>query len=137
MAMVVRWHGDPSPDLGKIWKFFGYRGGPYVLDVLIACSACGVKPQFAGTVGTFLAEDSADALLFNTMIAARVIQLDRDIISMFVKHSLRMQRIQGRAGRKKDPTFNAVAFQANLKAFAETLPAPLSQNGSAHTNIAS
>ena len=66
-------HGLSEDDLDVIWKFFGYVGGPLLLDSLIDGFTAQPRPESQEQVDPFLAKDARSTLLRKLALAARVL----------------------------------------------------------------
>jgi hypothetical protein len=62
-----------EPDPETLWRFYGYWGGPYVLDSLIGEIGNAPWPESAEQVKTFLEEDTRALLIRKLAIAARLV----------------------------------------------------------------
>jgi hypothetical protein len=69
---VIGWHHNGPERIGAIWQYYGYRGGPDVLDTLLYGYPSSREPETLKKVRDFFVEDCLEELLVQRMLRARM-----------------------------------------------------------------
>jgi hypothetical protein len=110
---------DPSRDWDDdlVWKFFGYIGGPLVLDEIMGACSSGTRPVDVAGVAAFFTEDTQAALRRQLAIAARALRgADRKTAAALIQADGR------RAGRKGEDEDSPNILTKHIAALIDEIP---------------
>ena len=121
---VIRLYEDGGlkpNDLDRLWKFYGYWGGPLLLDELVYDDMPSLpKPATKSDVKRFLAADIRSLIKRRAAFALRTLPLDNPKVAMkLVKVYAQIQEIEGRERRANQQANVAPNFQQNIEAFLD------------------
>lgn len=127
MNCLVRWHdpvpSDPLEREGQIWKYFGYRGGPDVLDDLIYGFVSETKPRGPDDFNNFITENAVAAIRRKACIALHTMPVDSDqCAKQILRDGQRLDEISQR--QKRAYPAPAHDFRENIKVALEQFPEP-------------
>jgi hypothetical protein len=121
MHQVIQWHANTPPDLGKIWKFFAYRGGPVVLEALIHGLPPANKPAYLSEVVPFLTKDACAAFDVKAMVANHLEPVNASTAGRIIQRYLKLQQRAAKDKRQQGSDWMA-DNKANIQAALEALP---------------
>jgi hypothetical protein len=102
-----------------LWKLFGYRGGPYVLDAMIGKFSALNKPQRAEDVSQFFQEAAINSMRHKAAVAALTVPINQHtqlpLLDAYVKY-VEIERTTQNAERAQ------VSIVQNIGAMLSALP---------------
>ncbi len=111
--------GHTPPGLDSIWKWFGFHGGPHVLDFLLGITPDRIQPGRSGPLHTDAEGYVLDELLKRVAVGALTLPADGRSAPKLLDISLRGSRAVRSAGESA-PILEAM--RPNLEAMWESLP---------------
>jgi hypothetical protein len=102
-----------------LWKFYGYVGGPVVLDAIIYRHFSPMRPTSPSQARAFINDDHRDALSLKALIAVRTMPVNsytQQIIIELTQRYRELELVADKGGGANDMTL------ANMKAALEALP---------------
>ena len=121
-------HGDRPREaleqLGRLWKFFGYWGGPTIVDEMVFEFSEVLKPKTADEVKRFFDQAATAAIRRKAALALHLMPIDTPAVARRVMRAAqqllemeaRQQRAQRQAGPAIDPLPGIKATLAGLPA---------------------
>jgi hypothetical protein len=131
-TIVIGLHRGPAPpDLGVVWRWFGFIGGPLVLDFLLGTHPEVDRPGTFEGVGGFLAQDARDELLRKLAVAAFMLPVEGHTATKWLRIYFRIlkgeRKAQEAATTIESIMPNVIAMRDGLPSFmkgVEELPPP-------------
>jgi hypothetical protein len=115
--------GELSYDVA--WKYFGFFGGPDVLDLVMGVPG-GARPSDPAEAADFLADHTRETLACNAAVAVRALRpQDRRAAAEFLKLYARLVGGHGQAAQNSGGS----AIQRNIQAALEALPFVAGRDG--------
>jgi hypothetical protein len=116
--------GEAGWDHEVVWKFFGFVGGPLVLDVVMDTCHIGMRPASLPDVPRFFADDSQATIRCSLAVAARALWSgDPAMAAALIRATVRLTG--------KEDEDNPSLFARHVKAMLDGIPWMLAADGTA------
>lgn len=102
-----------------LWKFYGYCGGPIVLDAVIDKSMGVVRPENEGDMPAYAADDVQRAILVKSMVAARTMPVNSYTQGIILELHQRYIELKQKAGSGSS---DGDSLAASFRAVMENIP---------------
>ena len=118
---VIREHDehDKEKELSKLWKHYGYVGGPLVLDALIYGSSQGERPKQPSELAAFFAAELSSTLYLKALTSAYLIPVIQSTYTKIFNLFYRLRKLEAKSRVSPAPP---VDYSRNIQAWLDGLP---------------